>query len=1105
MAPARRSLPPGNGGGGLEVSPALGNVAQNADSLIIGETIELMGGTGGVPSLIPALTNAAGQAVVFQVLSPPQGGSGLSYGTSYDLGAPQPTQDLVQSLLLDGERPFGMRSSNRAITLPVKITAPDFVTMTAARELLMSTIDQQTWTLTWTPASTGLPLVFDCFRALPTVVSYGFLNNTMPIAVVTLNFQALPYGRSDASGLQQVAFASPLLGGVAAPPSPLVLDNFTTVSGTNWSRSTSQNVVGPGVAHWTPPAGAWGSVCTYTRTGLASLNITGLPNLSVWYGSSYDTAHFGPWPAMTANITLSWTLTDNLSRTLSFHRTYNKVPWASSAGAPKWTRITAPIPQGNANFSYNSVTGYSVRISNLIHNGATVLIRLHAWLDAVTANPPSLAIPASQRGVVYQVMGAAGTARTPFSAQFQLPQSGPVSSELLGSGVWWPPLGVSTVQAECIGGGGAGGTRTTAGLGGGGGGGEYARESALAVTPGTAVPYASGAGGQPAATAVTVVFTTAGTGSWLCPAGVTTVQAECWGSGAGGAPGGGGGGGGEYARETSIAVTPGTRYPFTVGAGGSGAGYLPGYGTVQQRNGNPTSFGSAATSGTVVTAHGGLTGLLGGTTPGAGGSGSSNSTHYSGGAGGNAPAGGGGGGGGSGGTGSAGSAGGAASGNNGGTGASAVAGGGAGGAGAANPGYPGYASAPGGGGGGGFSSSYNGGGGNGAPGQVRLTYTPGGGSPTNGVATTFGSATTTGTIVTANGGISAANNSATGAAGGSGSANSAHFAGGAGWTTTALGGGGGSSGGSASAGNAATSSQGAAAPAGGGKGAPGAQAADNPGSANSPPGGGGGGADMATTAQAGGAGGAGDIVLTWTPPLAPFGTLIAHRPGQDAPPSLNPCVPIINTFDAPAGYQYNVPSLISGVNALFNGTYSVILVNYYWDNPGVSRVVTVSVYQYEYIGGPSYVVQVQRTLTPSTDIINGVVIMGELTLPVKDIDPSNTSAYFTVSVSDSDQSDQYLDILFLDTQGQTVLLNIPPGNTYTNFFIDEPTADRDLGRVLGSDLDRSQAISCLDSAILSGGPFYLLPGDNTFLAYSPSGAPNLGVSYLPRWFTDRTS
>jgi hypothetical protein len=66
-------------------------------------------------------------------------------------------------------------------------------------------------------------------------------------------------------------------------------------------------------------------------------------------------------------------------------------------------------------------------------------------------------------------------------------------------------------------------------------------------------------------------------GSWVCPPGVTEVQVEAWGGGAGGrnAPNnvnktsGGGGGGGAYARRNAITVIPGNTYSFTIGAGGS--------------------------------------------------------------------------------------------------------------------------------------------------------------------------------------------------------------------------------------------------------------------------------------------------------------------------------------------------------------------------------------------------------------------------------------------------------------------------------------------------------------------------------------------------------
>jgi hypothetical protein len=1074
---------------------------------VIADRFELLGGSGGVQSDIPELVSAAGQGAVFRLYAPQTSGQGASVQETWSLGEPQPVIDITQTLMLDGERPFGSRASNRTITLPIRITAPDQVTLTAARELLMQAVDAQTFTMIYTPASTGLSTVFDCFRALPANYAYGFLQNQpIPICNLTLTFQALPYGRTEPMGLSQVAFASPLLGGVPAPPAPVVLDNFATVSGINWTRSTTQFVVGPGTARYTPPSwhvSPW-LKAAYSRSGL-SANITGLTALSVWLGQSFDTGNWPAWAPFQSNVTLRWTLTDNASHTISFSKLVSNVPWSNNAATPKWTRITAAIPQGSAVFNYGQVTAYSLVATNWTGNtsanvSGTYWVRMNLWLDALTANPPSLSNPASQRGVVYNIMGTAGTARTPVSTQFQLPQSGPVTSELHGTGQWWPPVGVTSVQAECVGAGGAGATRTTSGFGGGGGGGEYAAEAALTVAAGTPVPYSCGAAGSSGASQQVTTFTQPGTGNWTCPAGVTTVKAECWGGGGQGAAGGGGGGGSEYAAETTLAVTPGRVYRFTVGA----AGYNTRWGFGAAGNGGTTTFAGDSVT---VTAHGGAMPRSGGTAGGAAGSGSTNTVHFSGGAGGTSPSYAGGGGGAAASASGAGTAGGNGAGNTGGTGATGPAGDG--GNGANNPGYPAAGTAPGGGGGGGYGAAGNNAGATGGAGQITLTYTAAAGAPVNGASTTFGSAATTGTIVTAHGGASAALNSATGAAGGSGSGNTAHFAGGAGSTVTSVGGGGGGSGGSAAAGTAAAanSATGAAAVTGGGKGANGAAAASNPGDSASPPGGGGGGADTTGTAQAGGAGGSGNIVLTWTPPLAPFTSLIAHAPGRQAPPSLNPCVPVNNTADTPTGIEYPVPTLVNGTNAMFNGTYTVVLVAYNWDSPAVQRTVTVTVTQYEYYSGagdPAYQLAATRTFTPATDINNGIVIMGELTLPVKLVDPSNTSSFFTVSITDSDQLDQFLDVLFLDTQGSTVIVNLPAGaSNYVNMFIDEPTADRDLGLILGSDLDRSQAVSVMDAAIISGSPFYILPGDNTFLAYTTAGAPNLGVSYLNRWYLER--
>ncbi len=83
------------------------------------------------------------------------------------------------------------------------------------------------------------------------------------------------------------------------------------------------------------------------------------------------------------------------------------------------------------------------------------------------------------------------------------------------------------------------------------------------------------------------------TGTWTCPAGVTSVLAECWGGGGagGGVSGktsaGAGGAGGAYAKK-QVSVTPGNTYTVNVGAVITGS-------ATAKRNGNPTWFGTTAT------------------------------------------------------------------------------------------------------------------------------------------------------------------------------------------------------------------------------------------------------------------------------------------------------------------------------------------------------------------------------------------------------------------------------------------------------------------------------------------------------------------------------
>ena len=229
-------------------------------------------------------------------------------------------------------------------------------------------------------------------------------------------------------------------------------------------------------------------------------------------------------------------------------------------------------------------------------------------------------------------------------------------------------------------------------------------------------------------------FNTTGTGSWVCPAGVTSIKIEAWGGGGGGGyaravnnGAGGGGGGGEYTYSNTITVVPGTTYYYRVGAGGTGG---TGSGTAAT-SGESSCFSTAANcGGTILTsANGGDFGTSVSTNiSGSGGSGGTGGVFSGGGSfrGGNganglngngATFGGGGGGGGA----STLGIGGDSTNRTGGIGTGV--GGGNGGNGAQNTAGT-NGSNIGGGGAGGHRNNNNRGGGNGGNGQIRITYTP---------------------------------------------------------------------------------------------------------------------------------------------------------------------------------------------------------------------------------------------------------------------------------------------------------------------------------------------------------------------------------------------
>ncbi len=237
------------------------------------------------------------------------------------------------------------------------------------------------------------------------------------------------------------------------------------------------------------------------------------------------------------------------------------------------------------------------------------------------------------------------------------------------------------------------------------------------------------AGWTQAAT-ISVSGTNDTSGSWTCPAGVSSATVEMWGGGGGGGGSingnpyntygsGGGGGGGAYTVST-VTVTPGANYSFTVGAAGTAG--PSGSGGPGGKGGNTSSTFPGVTMATGGLGGGGAnsaSGWLGTNGPGGTVAGPGNHNGGNGAAGVNGSYSGGGGG-----SGSATIDGGNASGATAGTAGSGGGVGAAGRSGSANPGLSG--NAPGGGGSGAYSTLLGGNqksGGAGAAGRIVITYT----------------------------------------------------------------------------------------------------------------------------------------------------------------------------------------------------------------------------------------------------------------------------------------------------------------------------------------------------------------------------------------------
>jgi hypothetical protein len=387
------------------------------NSLVIANSIQLLGG---------GVSQSAGLAQ----------GAYYYLQSGWDLSAPQPTVDITGQLILDGERPYGRRASNRTIKIPILILAPDKTTLAAAREALLMLIDQPTWTLTWIRDGGQLPIIFDCFRAQPTVQTYSIPYQDRALACqLAITFESLPYGRNDQQ--QQIPVLNPpstIPGLPSPPPPPIVIDDFYPASGTAIEQSTIC-LIGPYTAEWDPnlvgdPHGN-DTVLSYTGTlGSGSgISFVGYTAISFWLGAgSRDWWHLEHHSR--TKITVYFTLTDVSGNKISFHLN-KKIPVANSLTKPAWTQISAAIPQNKSPFSYGAVSSYRIKITNG-GDGEDELSHVVAWLDSLTITAGSrIGAAPSVRGCAYVVAGVQGTSHAPINVQATQPDSSAFSTLLL--------------------------------------------------------------------------------------------------------------------------------------------------------------------------------------------------------------------------------------------------------------------------------------------------------------------------------------------------------------------------------------------------------------------------------------------------------------------------------------------------------------------------------------------------------------------------------------------------------------------------------------------------------------------------------------------------
>lgn len=221
---------------------------------------------------------------------------------------------------------------------------------------------------------------------------------------------------------------------------------------------------------------------------------------------------------------------------------------------------------------------------------------------------------------------------------------------------------------------------------------------------------------------------------------------------------------------------------------------------------------------------------------------------------------------------------------------------------------------------------------------------------------------------------------------------------------------------------------------------------------------------------------------------AGLGNVLLHSP----PATQSPDVTIL------AGLSFGSVT-IPAANMNYNDTFSLVTLLTASAGVGVSRLITATITQK--IGATTVGTQ---TLTLTVVGSQSIIAFSDyLTLPLVAQPAENQSGSLIIALSSASGSDTFSDVALCSTGGQTL---IATGLTSAiALYVDKPAPKVGIGQVYASASDRTAAFSAMGQLTAYQGPLQFEPGDNRLLAASTSGAPDIAVTYTPRWLDEAQS